>query len=222
MGNNSISQQRQSENVKRSRDQEWERESQQIGNAISRQQARQRLSEMDERLFQNHPLGWQSKGFKDRTLVTYFGEITIRRRLYIDEKGGYHYLLDEYLDLPPHQLATPNLQEALVELATQTQFRQVSRTLEKFTCGVLSVSTIYRLLKKAANRAIEREKVDWQSLYERGEIISGEDKQVPILFRKEMECSYTCNRKSRSIMRLSSQSVMKAGNGSVGKKNVIS
>lgn len=182
MGNNSITKQGPRENIRRSRDLEWEKESQQIGNAISRQEAIQRLSEIDERLFQSHPHGWQSKGFKKRTVATFFGEITIRRRLYLDEKGSYHCLLDEYLDLPSHQLATPNLQESLVELATQTQFRQVSRTLEKFTGGILSQSTIYRLLRRIANRAIEKEQVEWQDLYERGEIASGEDKQVPILF----------------------------------------
>jgi len=182
MGNISITQQYQGENARRSHDLEWEKESQQIGNAVSRQEAIQRLSEIDERLFYHHPHSWESKGFKERTLATYFGEITIRRRLYIDAKGGYRYLLDEYLDLPPRQLATSNLQEALVELATQTQFRQVSRTFEKLTGGVLSSSSIYRLLRKTANRAIEKEKADWQGLYERGEIPSGEDKKVPILF----------------------------------------
>ena len=182
MGNSSITQNLGTEKEIKRQDLDWEKESQQEGYAISRERAIQRLVAIEERLFQNHPPDWESKDFKERTLATYFGDITISRRLYQDEQGGYHYLLDEYLGWPPHQLATPRLQEDLVELASQIPFRQVSRTLEKFTAGVLSASTIYRLLKKTAQAAMKQEKADWQALYEKGALPSGEDKPVSILF----------------------------------------
>jgi Uncharacterised protein family (UPF0236) len=182
MGNSSITQNLGTEKEIKRQDPDWEKASQQEGHAFSRERAIQRLMAIEERLFQNHPPDWESKAFKERTLTTYFGDITIRRRLYQDDQGGYHYLLDEYLGWPAHQLATSRLQEDLVELATQIPFRQVSQTLEKFTAGALSASTIYRLLKKTAQAATKQEKADWQALYEKGVLPPGENKQVPILF----------------------------------------
>lgn len=182
MGNSSIAHRLHSEKEISSQDLDWERRSYQTGCNAARQDALRRLKEIDDKLFQKHPPSWEVKDLKKRTLLTQFGEITITRRLYEDKEGCYHFLLDEHLGLPPAQLATPSLQESLVELATQKPFRQVSRTLEKLTAGILSASTIYRLLQKTSHLAIEKEEEDWQALYERGELPPGGECQVPALY----------------------------------------
>jgi len=110
--------------------------------------ALKRLKAMDDRLFASHPSSWEVKGFNKRTLATRFGDLTISRRLYQDDRGEYHYLLDEYLGWHPKQLATPSLQESLVEFATEKSFNKVSKTLSKLTAAVLSARTIQRLLQK--------------------------------------------------------------------------
>jgi hypothetical protein len=182
MGNISINQEIEREKEVNRQDFNWEQESYQIGCAVARQEALQRLKKIDDRLFQQHPSSWEDKDFNERTIATRFGELTINRRIYQDEKGGYHYLLDEYLGWSPKQLATPSLQENLVELATEKSFNQVSKTLSKLTAAVLSTSTIYRLLRKTSQLAIDKEREDWQALYERGELPPSEERQVPILF----------------------------------------
>ena len=184
MGSISITQGINGEKVN-SQDSEWEKVCYQKGCQLARQEAIQRLKEIDDWLFKQHSLIWEDKGFKERTLVTRFGELTISRRLYLDEDGGHHFLLDEYLGWMPKQVATPNLQESLVTLATQVPFRQVSGTLENLTAGVLSASTIYRLVQKTAHSAIENEKEDWQDLFERGELPSSDGRRVFILFSEE-------------------------------------
>ncbi len=161
---------------------DWEQDSYQEGCKMARQEAIRRLTLIEESLYQQRPAFCKVIGFRQRTLVTRFGEISISRRLYQDHKGCYHFFLDEYLGLPSAQVATPSLQESLVELATQKPFGQVSRTLEKLTAGILSASTIYRLLQKTSQVAIEREKEDWQALYERGQAPKGASRKVPILF----------------------------------------
>jgi hypothetical protein len=182
MGNISIVEKLRQEKGVSLKDQAWEEESYQIGCGAARQAALRRLEEIEKWLFQNYPQSWHVEGTRPRTLVTRFGEITLKRRLYKDEKGVSHFLLDEYLGLLPGQLATPSLQETLVELATQKPFGQVSNTLAALTAGVLSTGTIYQLLKKMANRAIEKEKADWQAVYGRGERTSPGERQVRILF----------------------------------------
>ncbi|MDD5704236.1 MAG: UPF0236 family protein, partial [Dehalococcoidales bacterium] len=96
--------------------------------------------------------------------------------------GDYHFLLDEYLKIPSGQLASLDLQESLTELAAGKPFGQVSQTLEKLTAGRLSVSTIYNLLQKTVKNALTKEREDWQAVYEKGEIVTGEERQVRHLF----------------------------------------
>jgi hypothetical protein len=182
MGNNSINQELGREKEINRGDLNWEEESYQIGCAVAREEALKRLKAMDDRLFQNHPPSWEPKDFNERTLAVRFGDLTISRRLYLDEKGDYHYLLDEYLGWLPKQLATPSLQESLVELATQKSFNQVSKTLSKLTAAVLSARTIHRLLHKTAKGAIDKEKEDCQAVFERGELPPLGQPQIPLLF----------------------------------------
>jgi hypothetical protein len=182
MGKISITQDGYKTKINRNRDLNWEKESYKEGCQLARRQATTRLKEMEDRLYQVHPTGWRVIGFRDRTLVTRFGEFNIRRRLYRDSQGDYHFLLDEHIGWFPQQLATPDLEECLVELATQITFKPVSKTLEKMTAGTLSDRTIQRLVHKIAKVAIDKERKDWQTLFSLGDLPSGGDKTVPVLF----------------------------------------
>jgi hypothetical protein len=159
----------------------WEERSYQIGCAIARQKALKRLQATEERLFKALPLSWHVVANKERTLVTRFGEITIKRRIYRDDQGKTHCLLDEVLGLPARQLATASLQESLVDLCAQIPFQSANQTVEKLTAGVLSTPTVYRLVEKTAGRAIKKEEAEWQAVFKRGRIPS-EAKKVPNLF----------------------------------------
>jgi hypothetical protein len=121
-----------------SQDWRWEEESYQIGCALAQQEAKRRLQTMEESLYQHRPRSWRVEGWRERTLVTRFGEVTIRRRLYQDERGNYHFPLDEYLSWTPAQAATPSLKESVVALAAEVHFREASNILEKLTAGILS------------------------------------------------------------------------------------
>ena len=93
---------------------DWEEELYREGCALMREEARRKLEALDEWLYVQAPAGWQVVGFRVRTVVCRFGEVTVRRRLYRDAGGGYHFLLDEYLGWEPHRSGTPSLKEAAV------------------------------------------------------------------------------------------------------------
>ena len=80
---------------------DWEERCYQLGCAVARELAVRRLSIIEERLFQQRPRSWEVEGFRQRTRVTRFGKITVRRRLYKADEGVYHSLLDEYLNWIP-------------------------------------------------------------------------------------------------------------------------
>ncbi len=182
MGNNSIMPELSGENIRLDQDQGWEKEIYQEVCQEAQQRAIKRLEEIDEKLFLHHPVSWKVIGFRERNLVARFGEIRIKRRLYRDERGDYHFLLDEHLGFLPYQLATPDLQVCIVELCAQGTFRPSEQTLENLTAGVLSLPTVYRLVEKTASRAIEKEAADYEAVFERGDLPLEGERQVPILF----------------------------------------
>jgi len=69
-----------------------------------------------------------------------------------------------------------------VKLATRMPIRQVYETVEDFTAAELAASTIYRLVQKTGKKALEKEKEDLNAVYERGESLPSQERQVPILF----------------------------------------
>jgi hypothetical protein len=183
MGNISIIQELKTAKENNKAELKWEKECFEIGCMVSRQEYLKRLGELEERLFLNHPRDLEVEGFKERTRATNFGEVTIQRRLYKNKHtGDYHFLLDEYLEWPPYQLATPDLQEYIVDQAAQAPFRVANQNLKDMTAVELSLSTTYRLVQKTAQRVIQKEEKDWQAIYSRGELLPGGEYKVPILF----------------------------------------
>lgn len=163
--------------------QNWEEECYQEGCAFARQRAQQKLQELDDKLFQNHPPGWKVVGFRERTITTRFGEITVSRRLYRDEQGHYHFLLDEHLGWQKRQLATPPVQEAVVSLAaTAASYHEAAKILEKLTAGVLSVMTIHRLVQKTAAKAIAEEEKAIRACFREGVVPESGGRVVPRLY----------------------------------------
>lgn len=80
------------------------------------------MEELDAGLLAHKPQGWQVVGQRPRTVVTRFGAMAFRRRVYRDPQGQTWFLLDEVLNLPAHQAATAEGTEAVVALAAETAF----------------------------------------------------------------------------------------------------
>jgi hypothetical protein len=129
------------------------------------------------------------EGFRERTpstdsgqaLVTRFGEVRVRRRLYRDPEGQHHFPLDEYLEWQKEQIATPGVTERVVQLAAQVPFRQVVSTLEKLTAGVISAMTIHRLVQKVGQKAQGQEEEEWQACFQQGKAMESGPAMVEVL-----------------------------------------
>ena len=134
----------------------------------ARQAAQDWLEGLDTLLLRLKPAGWRVVGKRRRTLVTRFGEVTFARRLYRDAQGRYRFLLDEVLDLPAYQEASPDVMKAVVLLATGMAFSQVAKVLACVTAGVLSVSTVWRLVQRVGRRVQEAERAEVEWVFGRG------------------------------------------------------
>ena len=95
-----------------------------------RKKAAAYMERLDEALYKKRPTGWQVIGYRERKVVTRFGEVGMRRRLYRDAAGAYHLPLDEYIGIRTHQAATAERQEICVRLGKSQSFREAAKTLE--------------------------------------------------------------------------------------------
>ena len=169
---------------------DWEEESYLQGCTYARELAEHRLSALDDELMRSRPMGLRLVGFCEKTLVTRFGDVTIRRRMYRDSDGETVFPLDEYLGLKPQQQASPSITESVVEMATEMPpyqvrgrlFRKVTKTVSALTAGVLSRSTVHRLLQDVGQKALDEESERWEPQFERGEDISEGPHRADILY----------------------------------------
>lgn len=179
----------------------WEDACYRTGCARARQEAEERLQALEQRVDQQRPGEWRVEGWRERMLVTRFGEIRVRRRLYCHPEGIYHFALDEHLGWQEKQVATPGITESVVNLTAQMPFRQVAQTLERLTAGVISAMTIHRLAQKVGQKAQVREEARWQACCQRGEAVGPGQSVVEVLTPRRMEYGSSYSEKGRSITR---------------------
>ena len=126
---------------------DWEQEAYRAGCAYARELGERRLQTLDDELMRNRPKGLRLVGSRVRTVVTRFGDVTVGRRLYRDTDGETVFLLDEYLGWKPQQQASPSITESIVGMAAQMPFRVVTEVVSALTAGVLSKSSVHRMVQ---------------------------------------------------------------------------
>ena len=163
-------------------DTNWEQESYREGCAYPCEQARVRLKALDDELLRRKPKGWTVLGVRERTMVTRFGEVVIRRRIYRDQDGQSRIALDEHISWESHRQASPTLTESSVSIASAVPFRMADEMVNALTAGVLSTSTVYRLLRDVGHRAIDDERSRWDACFQRGEDVCDGQQQTDVLY----------------------------------------
>ena len=73
--------------------------------------ARTTLEEADAVLMRGRGAGLMVVGFRERRVVTLFGDVRIRRRLYRDNMGKGRYLLDEAMGLEKRSPLSAGMRE---------------------------------------------------------------------------------------------------------------
>jgi hypothetical protein len=131
---------------------DWEERCYAAGCAFARELARGLLAALDAWLHLARPAGYAVEGWRTRVLVTRMGDLRVRRRLYRDDTGSAHFLVDEHLGWTPRQVVTPSVLALLVDWATDVPFADAARKLAAATAGVLSGPTVRRQLRRVAAR----------------------------------------------------------------------
>jgi len=119
---------------------------------------------------------------RPKTIVTKFGSLKIKRRMYRDGSGRGRFLLDEALGLIPGRQATALLQATALRLAALIPFRQAAAVLEETSGGALSHQMIHRILQLKGAVLEAQEQRTTQDLIQNGELPESQNKKPKQLF----------------------------------------
>jgi Uncharacterised protein family (UPF0236) len=147
-----------------------------VSDRVARELLRGLLKGADEELSAQKPAGWRIVASKERTLVTTVGPLKFERRLYRDEKGKPHLLLDEELNLPARIRVSPRLQEVAIGLCSQVPFEAAAKTLNQLLPSAPKAVTLHRLLGQLGERRQAEGEELRKQVFEHGEIVRGERK----------------------------------------------
>jgi hypothetical protein len=148
-------------------DADWEGVLFAVACAGARELARQFLEALDTALAAGGEPGWQVVGYRQRTVLTRFGPVRVRRRLY--RRGRQRrFLLDEALGWSPHQRVTPRLRALLVELASYLPYGRAAALAEQFGVAI-SGATLRRQLQAVGEAATAQEAAQRTAVYAAGQ-----------------------------------------------------
>lgn len=111
------------------------------------------LMELDSILMKNRSGELRLIGFRERSMVTLFGILIIKRRLYRKADGTYIFLLDDLLGLRTGERVSDNVKEMIRDLSQKISYREVSKVLEQFVPSHVAHQTVHRVVKEKVKEA---------------------------------------------------------------------
>lgn len=141
------------------------------------------FEKMDEILMKKREDGLSVVGFRERWVITLFGQVRIRRRLYRDKQGRGHYLLDEMMGLDKRSPLSPGVKNICALLAGYMPFGKCEALLGMLLPAGVSHTTVHRQVGKIADPALAQEEKEIVAVFEQGKLpeVLGQ-RQVPFLF----------------------------------------
>lgn len=144
--------------------------------------AEELLEGVDAELMKGRDEGLKSEGMKEHLVVTVFGDVRIKRRLYRDDQGKYRFLLDERMGLDKRCHVGPKVKELATLLSSQFPFQKSEEILRAIMPSAISHTTIHRLVARLTEPYLEAEDKELEEVYEGGVIPESEGRVVPYLF----------------------------------------
>ena len=156
----------------------WEEEIFGFVCVFARVLAKDVIEELDNELLQEKDDGMKVIGFKEHWLTTIFGDIRIKRRLYRDKDGNYHFLLDEKMNLEKGSHVSPGMKKLAIVASTRYTFREVEQNIKAIFPWGISHTTVHNLAGKVADSYTAEEEKEVNALFEDGVIPESKDKAV--------------------------------------------
>ncbi len=160
----------------------WEEEIFNWACSLAQEVAKALLESIDEELMKGKDQSLKVECLKEHRIITVFGDVRIKRRLYRDSNGAYRFLLDEKMGLDKGCHLSPRVRELATFISSYFPFQRSEEILRAILPSGISHTTIHRLVGKVIDPYLEEEEREIEEVYGDGVIPESEGKVVPYLF----------------------------------------
>ncbi len=140
------------------------------------------LEGVDEELMKEKDQNLKVEGLREHRIITVFGDIRIKRRLYRDNNGEYRFLLDERMGLDKGCHVSPEVKELSTFISSHFPFQRSEEILRAILPSGISHTSIHHLVAKVIDPYLKQEEKGIEEVYEGGVIPETEGKVLPYLF----------------------------------------
>jgi hypothetical protein len=160
----------------------WEEEVFKWTCSLAQEVAKALLESIDEDLMRQKGGNFKVEALKPHRIVTIFGDVRIRRRMYRDSNGKYRFLLDEKMGLDKGCQVSPKVKELATFLSSHFPFQRTEEVLRYILPTGISHTSIHRLVARVTDPYLEEEEKELEEVFEDGVIPESERRVVPYLF----------------------------------------
>jgi hypothetical protein len=161
---------------------ELEENIQQLTTEMGHQVITTSLKAIDDRIAGKKPKGWQNAGTEERWVLSSFGVVKYRRRIYLDERKKRRKPLDELLGVERYGRVSERVQEMGSSLASTGTYRLASKQLSWLIKTSVSHSTIQRMAWAIGNRIADGEEAERRRIFETGGQAEPGKIKAPVLY----------------------------------------
>ena len=140
------------------------------------------LEKLDEVLLHKRGVGLVVEGLRERRVITRFGDITIRRRLYRDKSGKRHFLLDQALGLDKRSPVSSGVRELCMLLASMLPFGKCEEIVRRILPVGVSHTTIHRQLERVTEPGLVQEEKEVDQFRREGKTTPAGERTALLLF----------------------------------------
>lgn len=160
----------------------WEEEVFKWACSLAQEVAKALLESIDEDLMKQRDGSLKVEALKWRRVVTVFGDVRIKRRLYRDSSGKTCFLLDEKMGLDKGCQVSPKVKELATFISSHFPFQRSEEILRSILPTGISHTSIHRLVGRVTDPYLEWEEKEIAEVFEDGVIPESKGRVVPHLF----------------------------------------
>ena len=153
---------------------EFECDSYRLGFEVIAAAMSRALERFDDELHNAKPLGWKVREKAWREPMSEVGQLSFRRRVYIDDVGDRRCMLDEVLDLPKGVHITPAAFDKLTGFGIQTSYHATARLFNRHIEGGITAQSAMNALRTSAGLLKSEAEKKAKSLFDEGVVPDAE------------------------------------------------
>lgn len=140
------------------------------------------IKELDDRISERIPKGWQNVGTEERWLVSSIGAMRYKRRIYLDDERKRRKPVDELLGIQKYGRMSGRVQEMGASLACMGTYRLAANQLSYLIKTPVSHSAVQRMAWNTGNRIADGEEAERRRVFDHGEPLEAGKIKTPVLY----------------------------------------